>query len=220
MRTLEPTADGSPTIYVPELDEHYHSVKGALTESQHVYIGCALRHRAAMGSGEALRLLEFGFGTGLNAALTMLSVGRPAVEYESLELYPLDASMAASFAASLPADVAGALGEVCGAPWDECACLRPDFRLHKRRVDFLTAQLAPSFFDVVYFDAFAPEKQPELWTPELFGRVYDAMRPGGVLTTYCAKGAVRRCLQSCGFAVERLQGPAGGKREILRAVKL
>jgi tRNA U34 5-methylaminomethyl-2-thiouridine-forming methyltransferase MnmC len=102
-------------------------------------------------------------------------------------------------------------------PWNEVVELHPRFTLHKMQGDVLAMQIPEA--DVVYFDAFAPEKQPELWAKEFFLRIYEAMSEGGVLTTYCAKGVVRRMLQEVGFNVERLQGPAGGKREVLRATK-
>lgn len=224
MKTLELTQDGSPTIYIGELDEHYHSVKGAVTESMHVYIACGLRRRIDEAVAECagcMRVLEFGFGTGLNAALTMIEADRSGVPlaYDSLELYPLEESMAEAFGASMPADIERALSVVNGAEWNSVQRLTENFSLHKIKTDFLSAELGEDVFDVVYFDAFAPEKQAELWTSELFGRIYSAMRSGGVMTTYCAKGCVRRLLEGIGFTVERLAGPPGGKREILRAVK-
>ena len=104
------------------------------------------------------------------------------------------------------------------AAWEEDIPLTPYFTLHKVQTDFTTYDF-PDAYDVIYFDAFAPEKQPEMWTQELFARLYHSLRPGGILTTYCAKGAVRRTLQAVGFTVERLPGPPEGKREILRASK-
>ena len=107
--------------------------------------------------------------------------------------------------------------DIHAAPWEQSMAITPHFTLEKRCCDLLTAPL-PHDIDFVYFDAFAPEKQPEMWSAEIFARIYEAMRTGGVLTTYCAKGAIRRLLQTTGFSVERLAGPVGGKREILRAV--
>lgn len=211
----EITADGSATLYRADIDEHYHSTKGAVAESRHVYIDCALRHRAAPASAStSLTLLEIGFGTGLNAALSVNAVSVP-VRYIALELHPLPQQtvMQLGYAAETPA-----IAEVVQALWDVEVHINPAFTLEKRICDFLNCNL-PEGIDVVYFDAFAPEKQPEMWLPENFRRIFKAMNPGGVLTTYCAKGSIRRLLESTGFLVERLPGPEGGKREILRAIK-
>lgn len=206
---IRSTADGSPTLYLPEMDEHYHSVKGALTESRHVYVDSALRHRAAsLSAGEPLRLLEIGYGTGLNAALSE-AAQCCRLHYISLELHPLEPE-------SVPDYGVASLKAMNNAAWDTPVEISPVFTLEKRRADFLRATL-PAGIDVVYFDAFAPEKQPEMWTVDSLRRVVDVMNPGAVLTTYCAKGSVRRMLQSLGLTVERLPGPPGGKREILRA---
>ena len=159
-----------------------------------------------------IRLLEVGFGTGLNAALTAADTDFP-VHYISLELYPLDREFAKRLGYDTPL-----LSQVIDAPWDTTAEIRNGFILDKRISDFLNSPL-PEDIDVVYFDAFAPEKQPEMWSEDAIRRVYDCMASNGVLTTYCAKGSVRRMLQNTGFVVERIAGPPGGKREILRATK-
>ena len=213
-RQLQLTADGSPTLYLPDLDEHYHSVKGALTESMHIFIGCGLHHVER----SRIRVFEVGFGTGLNAALTALHCGLVAVDYYSIERYPISAEEAEAIVGGLDADVSAMLRCVHSCAWDKPCQLTPQFSLSKINGDLITVQL-PRDIDVVYFDAFAPEKQPEMWSPEIFANFYDAMAQGGVLVTYCAKGIVRRTLQAVGFTVERLPGPPGGKREILRATK-
>ncbi len=218
-RKVEITSDGSRTLYVPALDEHYHSVKGAVAESLHVFIRMGLEHHPSV----SLEVLEVGFGTGLNAFLTCLAAGklRKQVHYTSVELYPLQPACVASL--GYPERIAPGHAEdfrrLHACPWEEDVCISPFFTLHKREADFTACVLPPSAFDVVYFDAFAPEKQPEMWTHEVFARLWEAMRPGGILATYCAKGVVRRMLLQAGFSVERLPGPPGGKREILRAVK-
>ena len=213
---IEITADGSATLYRPDLDEHYHSVKGALTESWHVYVECGFLHRLAMSHELPLNVLEVGYGTGLNAALTLKAAGNDRVVYKSLELYPLDAWQLDM--SGFGYDNADAMVAVNAAPWNREVAMSPTFTLVKLQADFTNCEL-PQDIDVVYFDAFAPEKQPEMWTRGCFERLFRAMRTGGVLTTYCAKGAVRRMLQDVGFATERLPGPPGGKREILRGVK-
>lgn len=230
-RIIERTEDGSATLFVPELNEHYHSVKGARTESQHIFIDMGLKATAA----PLPHILEIGFGTGLNALLTLETAGqeqRP-VRYTGIELYPLSwEEVDVLHYSDNPL-----FKELHAAPWNRDVNITPYFTLHKVQGDVTKAfggnpsaigteppanhlpLTAGSPFDVVYFDAFAPEKQPEMWGEELFRNIYAAMNTDGILTTYCAKGAVRRLLQAVGFTVERLPGPPGGKREILRARK-
>ena len=220
MPTLEiqHTDDGSATLFVPELDEHYHSVKGAYTEALHIYRDCAYQHAAGCSAARPLRLLEVGFGTGLNAAVTaMAATAECAVHYITLEKYPVEARLVEGLGYDALVD-AELFAAIHAAPWEQPTSITPHFTLEKRCCDLLTTPL-PDDIDIVYFDAFAPEKQPEMWSEEVFARIYQSMRPGGVFTTYCAKGAIRRLLQSTGFVVERLAGPVGGKREILRATK-
>ena len=213
---IQSTADGSATLFVPALDEHYHSVKGAYTESLHIYRDCAYRYAAEHSAERPLRLLEVGFGTGLNAAVTaMAATAEHPVHYITLEKYPVEPTLVKNLGYDTLVD-ASLFAAIHAGPWEQPTAITPHFTLEKRRCDLFTTPL-PTNIDIVYFDAFAPEKQPEMWTPEVFARIYGAMRPGGVLTTYCAKGAIRRLLQSVGFNVERLAGPIGGKREILRA---
>ena len=216
MNEVEITADGSATIYVPHLDEHYHSVKGALTESLHIFRNCAFLYHSP--SSQPLRVLEIGFGTGLNAVVTaMATTNERKAHYISLELYPVEAQLIEklNYGEMVDNDLLMALHQ---AQWNAPQVISPTFTLEKLQCDFTQCSL-PHDIDVVYFDAFAPEKQPEMWDESLFKRIYDAMSNGGILTTYCAKGEIRRRLQRVGFIVERLAGPPGGKREILRATK-
>lgn len=213
---IEKTADGSATLYRADIDEHYHSVKGAVTESVHVYINCGLLYRAA---GEPhvspLQVLEVGFGTGLNAVLAAMT-GVPVI-YCSIEKYPLTSGMVAGLEFGSAVD-RGLLAELHSAPWDRDVAISDTFTLRKVCGDMLSAE-NPGGVDVVFMDAFSPEKQPELWTRQALGRLVNAMAPGAVLVTYCAKGVIRRTLQELGLTVERLAGPPGGKREILRGIK-
>ncbi len=215
---IEKTDDGSVTIYLPELDEHYHSVKGALVESEHIYRDSALLWRLGNGPETTeLNVLEIGFGTGLNAVVTAVARVDAQINYTSIELHPVTAEQVAAlnYGALTNEKLFAALH---AAPWGVPTKITDKFTLLKICDNFITMQL-PTDIDVVYFDAFAPEKQPEMWQPELLAKVYAAMRKGGVLTTYCAKGAVRRMLAEIGFSVERIPGPPNGKREILRATK-
>ncbi|SHI36810.1 tRNA (5-methylaminomethyl-2-thiouridine)(34)-methyltransferase MnmD [Bacteroides stercorirosoris] len=213
-RIIEHTEDGSATLFVPELNEHYHSVKGARTESQHIFIDMGLKASAAPQP----HVLEIGFGTGLNALLTLEAAGqekRP-VHYTGIELYPL----AWEEVNALGYSDNPSFERLHTASWEEDVEISPYFTLRKIKGDantVINSSFSPS---VVYFDAFAPEKQPEMWNEQLFRSLYVTMNTGGILTTYCAKGVIRRLLQAVGFRVERLPGPPGGKREILRATKV
>ena len=212
----ERTEDGSSTLFLPELDEHYHSVKGAVAEARCVYIESGL-HAIARRS---VSVFEMGFGTGLNAFLSLLDAEQRGVSirYTAIERFPLPETTVSSLGyATLGGETGVSLFTALHrAPWDTLVPITPRFSLRKLKGDLLSASWT-SLYDVVFYDAFAPEKQPELWEEPVFRKLFDAMLPGGVLTTYCAKGEVRRRLQRVGFTVERLPGPPGGKREILRA---
>ena len=215
---LEQTADGSYTLYVPELDEHYHSIKGALTESQHIFIDMGLKH----SSVNSPKILEIGLGTGLNCILTLLEAeeSQRHIHYTGIERYPLNEEIIRKL--DYPSIIGNKHEEkylaIHQTPWEEDIHLSPWFTLHKIEGDF-THYTFENKYDIIYFDAFAPEKQPEMWEQSLFDNLYNVLNEGGILTTYCAKGVVRRMLQTAGFKVERLPGPPGGKREILRATK-
>ncbi len=185
---IEATADGSATLFVKELDEHYHSVKGALTESNHIFRDSAFLYRA---DGSPLRLLEVGFGTGLNAAVTaMVADAEHPVHYISLEKYPVlpETLRQLQYGELVDGEL---LDKIHAAPWNTSAKITPWFTLEKRECDY-TSDPLPEGVDIVYFDAFAPEKQPDMWTEEAFRRLVKVMNPGAVLTTYCSKGVIRR----------------------------
>ena len=216
------TEDGSHSLYVPHLEEHYHSTHGAIQESHHVYI-CA-----GFGSctNEHINVLEVGFGTGLNAFLTLLKAEErnATVNYTSLELYPLEMEIVQqlNYTKHLTDKAKAQLFlTMHSAAWDEPIRITPNFSLHKIEIDFSNPHnlKTSTLFDVIYFDAFGPDKQPEMWSQQAFDKLYALCNTDAVITTYCAKGAVRRMLQKAGFAVERLPGPPG-KREILRGVKV
>lgn len=214
---LKVTEDGSHTLFSPRVGECYHSQHGAVQESRHVFIEAGWRQCA----GAELRVLEVGFGTGLNAFLTLLQAEREqrTVLYTALERYPLLAGVAASlnYPALLGEGTQADFLRLHTTEWGQPVRISPHFTLLKLQADF-TAVTLPGSYDLIYFDAFSPEKQPEMWTQERFEQLYRHASPGAVLTTYCAKGSVRRALQAAGFAVERLPGPPG-KREMLRATK-
>lgn len=215
---IQTTADGSQTLFVGALDEHYHSVKGAVTESKHIFIACGLNKCQA----DEVRVLEVGFGTGLNAILTLQEAERQGrhVRYTSLEKYPVPMNIAEQleYPKLVDAEYADLFLELHRKEWNRWEDVTPYFHLRKVETDFTTLEIKEKY-DVIYFDAFAPEKQEEMWSEEIFRRMYACLDRGGILVTYCAKGVVRRMLQSVGFSVERLPGPPNGKREILRARK-
>jgi len=212
------TDDGSYTLHLPQLGEHYHSEKGAISESEHVYIKTGLRACAK----KEIRVLEMGFGTGLNALLSVQEAAssNTNIHYTTLEKYPLSAEVLSglNYAQQAGANASVYWKAIHEARWNVATPILPHFTLLKLDCDI--ANFEPTKpFDVIFYDAFAPAIQPELWTEELFKILYDWMNADGILTTYCAKGDVRRALQAAGFTVERLAGPEKGKREILRARK-
>ena len=222
---LKTTADGSPTLYVPDLDEHYHSMNGAVQESQHVYITAGLSYYIRTNylfnkidyrkPQTEMQVLEFGFGAGLNACLTALEAEKHKIkiQYVALEKFPLSQEITSRL--NYSAENRLLFQRIHQSGWGIPVSITPFFVLKKLAIDFFEFDF-PDRYDVVYYDAFAPDKQPEVWSPELFEKLFSSMNPGGVLTTYCAKGSIRRMMQQAGFAVERIPG-ASGKREMLRA---
>ena len=219
---VRPTADGSSTLYVPALDEHYHSTHGAVQEARHVYLGAALEPALAAATGP-LRVLEVGFGTGLNALLTLQrSLTAPVpLAYDTVEKHPLPPAVVTALHAErylLNPELLGYFQQLHAAAWDEAVPLLPGFRLRKITGELQRTTLPPAAYHVLYFDAFAPDKQPDMWTAAVFAQLYAAAAPGALLTSYCAKGSFRRSLQAAGWLVEKLPGPVG-KREMTRARK-
>ncbi len=215
MLELKKTGDGSYTLYHPELDEHYHSVHGALAESTHVFLKAGLE----VLKGKELHVFEMGFGTGLNAFLAAKWAEKHKVKlvYHTVELYPLEAEVwqQLHYASEKDADL---FKKLHLARWETEERIDDFFKLKKRAGNFRSLAMPFGKYNIVFFDAFGPDKQPELWTQEVFEKLWMAMSPGGTLVTYSAKGAVRRALLGADFQVERLPGPPG-KREMLRAWK-
>jgi tRNA U34 5-methylaminomethyl-2-thiouridine-forming methyltransferase MnmC len=214
-RELRITGDGSHTIYVKELDEPYHSIHGSLQESMHVFINQGFR----LIRHTPVHILEIGLGTGLNLLLTLASSQKTGTEiiYHAVEKYPLmpEEFGVLNFEQFIPDLPPGILQALHMGPWGKKFSLTEKFRVLKEHADIRS--MAPGdIFDLVYFDAFAPDKQPELWSEKIFTRVADSMKSGSILVTYAAKGSVRRTMKACGFQVEKLPGPPG-KREMTRA---
>jgi tRNA U34 5-methylaminomethyl-2-thiouridine-forming methyltransferase MnmC len=215
------TKDGSPSLYVPELQQHYHSLHGALQESRHVFIAAGL---LTLAQQESLSILEIGFGTGLNALLSHFEKGNPEqhICYHSLEKYPLQKSEWESlewpelFTESPQyRDFYLSLHQ---AEWNKDCALDPYFKLCKMEEDLKQFEPKKDFYDLIYFDAFSPEAQADLWTVEVFEKMQTALKPGGKLLTYCVKGSVRRAMKAANLEVEKIPGPPG-KREMARAKK-
>ena len=224
---IRQTADGSATLYVPALDEHYHSTHGARQESEHIFIWAGLVPLLAAGLGQPgrlpLRLLEIGLGTGLNALLTLRTAqsAGAVVAYDGLETVPLPAAVVAALAPEWAAQSAAAgvqFAALHAAPWGASHPLAPGFCLTKIQQPLQQAILPTAFYNLIYFDAFAPEKQPELWTETIFQQLYAAAAPGAVLVSFCAQGQFRRNLRAASWLTEKLPGPSG-KREMTRAKK-
>jgi len=220
-RQIIETEDGSHTLFVPELNEHYHSVHGAVNESNHVFIKNGFR--ALQSKGSIIKILEVGLGTGLNAFLTFLEnlSEELQIHYSAIECYPIDEGLATelNYAEQLNAEEHQHIfNQIHHCQWEEEIRLAPNFILKKLLADFTQYELKHKY-DLVYFDAFAPDVQPELWTQQVFEKVFRCLVPNGTMLTYCAKGEVKRALKAAGFVIESLAGPVG-KREITRARKV
>ena len=213
------TRDGSNTLFVPEFDETYHSSHGAIQESLHVFIRNGLKFKSELND---LSLLEVGFGTGLNALLSFIDSEETNIKirYTSIEAYPLKWDLVSKLN-YIDLISFGKYSEkykkmhTCN--WESFAILSPYFTLRKQNIK-LQDVLYDNEFDVIYFDAFAPRVQPDLWTEQIFASMYKALKPEGVLVTYCAKGSVKRDLKYVGFELQSIPGPPG-KREMSRAIK-
>ena len=218
---LKQTADGSSTLYNQILDEHYHSIHGALNESIHVFIRMGfLNFVDSFKSAKDVNILEIGFGTGLNCILTFIENIKLniSLNYIALEPFPLEMEIIDNLDFNLNSNQLDAFKFIHQSSWSKPIEINQQFSLEKSRLelnDFNTNK----FYDIIYFDAFAPSKQPELWKVDVFSKLFNLTSRNGVLVTYCAKGQVRRDLEKVGYFVERLEGPPG-KREMLRATKV
>lgn len=218
-REILVTADGSTTIHLPDWNEQYHSKHGAIQEAYHVFINSGLQ---LFYETKEISILEIGFGTGLNAFITFLDAQKHGliVNYVGVEAYPVQQKevMQLNYVTALKADVfTETFKKMHELSWEESHEVSSNFKLEKRQ-QFFKDISDKNTFNLIYFDAFGARVQPELWTVEIFQKMYDALIVGGVLVTYAAKGSVRRAMQEVGFTVEKLPGPPG-KREMLRGIK-
>jgi tRNA U34 5-methylaminomethyl-2-thiouridine-forming methyltransferase MnmC len=214
------TEDGSHSLFNSELNETYHSIHGAVRESMHVFIQAGLAHSLQNKKKSNLRIFETGFGTGLNAFLTCL---HPAlgvnVYYESWEAYPIEPEVSRQLNYPDSLGSPELYSTIHTSAWDQAVAVTKSFTLHKHKGNIMTDQLTGhSLFDLIYYDAFGPSKQPQMWTKEVLGRVVALLDDRGTFVTYCAKGQVKRDLKSLGLKVETLPGPPG-KLQMIRATK-
>tara|TARA_R110002049_G_scaffold4377_9_gene30566 strand:- start:4121 stop:4789 length:669 start_codon:yes stop_codon:yes gene_type:complete len=215
------TSDGSTTIHLPDWDEQYHSKHGAIQESYHVFLRSGFDR--IIENNSDISILEIGFGTGLNAFITLLEAEKNAIKinYVGVEAYPISAEEVTKLNYVKELGVVekqNLFDNMHAVSWEQKNIISDTFQLTKRKQFFQDIE-DENAFDLIYFDAFGAQNQPELWTEDIFLRMYNAIKNNGILVTYSAKGSVRRAMQSVGFSVERIPGPPG-KREMLRAVKL
>jgi tRNA U34 5-methylaminomethyl-2-thiouridine-forming methyltransferase MnmC len=216
------TEDGSHTLHIPELKEHYHSIFGAIAESRHVFIEAGLRQVLKNNTGE-INILEVGFGTGLNALLTVLeaSLSDSSVKYTALETFPLPQQLWSKL--NYPEQIRDIKAKeifqfLHQCDWNVENEIIPGFFITKVEKSLEDFNAAGMLYNLIYFDAFAPDVQAELWTDEIFRKISGMTAKGGILVTYSCKGSVRRALKAAGFAVEKIPGPKG-KREMVRGVR-
>lgn len=218
-REIIQTLDGSTTIHLEEWGECYHSKHGAIQEAKHVFI----QNGFSLFDSSPISILEIGFGTGLNAFITFLEANKKKqpINYVGVEAYPVAANevLMMNYVAQLGADEYNdVFKNMHEMNWDETIALTDLFTLIKRKQFFQEIDDVAAF-DLIYFDAFGYPVQPELWSTDIFRRMYAALKPNGVLVTYAARGVVKRSMIEVGFTVEKLAGPPG-KREMFRARKV
>lgn len=213
--------DGSHTIELMGMNEQYHSTHGAIQESKHVYINHGLERKALYQ--KEIHILEVGMGTGLNVLLSWIYAKKNALKiyYHAIEAFPISKELWSQLNYTQKLELPNSkeiFNKIHSSPWDEKINLDKDFVLVKMVETIQESSLAENAFDIVYFDAFNPDLEPNLWTEEVFQKIYNCMKSNGVLTTYSTKGKVKRAMKSCGFTIEKKPGPPG-KREILNAIK-
>ncbi|RYF92647.1 MAG: SAM-dependent methyltransferase [Chitinophagaceae bacterium] len=221
-RVLTLTKDGSHTIAIPEISVTYHSHHGAIQESQHVFIDAGFRYQQEASQEDSIRIFEMGFGTGLNALLTLIAAAESSrvVQYTTIEQFPLenDKTAALNYCEQLQReDMKEVFVKMHGGEWGIELPLTPGFSIRKIKADLLS-WIPDQRFNIVYYDAFAPTAQPLLWTTEIFSKIFEMIEPGGAMVTYCSKSEVRRAMKAAGFTVTKIPGPRG-KREMVRAFR-
>lgn len=213
------TSDGFKTIYLPDLDEQYHSVNGAFTESNHVFLEMGYQFHKAVSP----KVFEVGFGTGLNCLLTAIAAEKTKrnTKYISIEKFPLDESSIKqlNYGEKISLDAKILFEKIHACKWNETVQISKYFQLKKLKSDLIKNDISEiKNCDIIYFDAFGPDKQPEIWKPDIFQKIFISTARNGIFVTYSAKGEVRRQLTACGYKMERIPGPPG-KIQMLRGIK-
>lgn len=213
------TADGSHSLSLPDSNVTFHSRHGALQESTHVFLQTGLLDALTRFETTELRVFEMGFGTGLNALLTAKAAEelRRQIYYQSIDTDPLPAAQWQGLNYGVLTGQEALWEKICLAPWNKATVISPYFTLLKEKKDLLAGRLENGYH-LIYFDAFSPEMNPELWTEAIFEKLFRHTLPGGCLVTYCSKSIVRKAMEKGGWQVKKLPGPYG-KREIARAVR-
>lgn len=216
-REIRLTADGSHTVAIPGMNVTYHSHFGAIGESMHVYINAGLQPFLHQPTGDPLTVFEMGFGTGLNVLLTLQQAtnNKHHIHYTAVELYPLSHEEILLLNYGRQLDMQEAFLQLHNCDWEKDVCINEYFTLKKIKASLPEINMTNGI-NCIYFDAFSPTSQPELWTQEIFEKMYNALLPGGALVTYCSKSVVRHAMEAAGFRVEKIPGP-WGKREMVRA---
>lgn len=213
------TEDGSHSIGIPELNVTYHSIHGAIRESLHVFIEAGLKYVSDDLGLRQINILEMGFGTGLNVLLTAIEAQRQnlKVHYTSIDQFPISVDEAKTLNYAEHLNYPDLFQNIHECEWQKDEFISEHITLRKERTDLLNYSTSNQF-NLIYYDAFAPTAQPELWTRDVFEKLFAMLHEGGILVTYCSKGIVRRAMMAAGFTVKKLPGPPG-KREMLRAMK-
>jgi len=224
-RIIQLTEDGSHTVAIPEMNVTYHSKHGAVQESMHVFIQPGLHYflqHYAVSADEPINIFEVGFGTGLNALLSLEQaiLLNKKVSYQTIEPFPLSTEeiLQLNYSSLLSEDLQQSFIAMHNCGWNTVVQLHSLFSFEKIKTTLQQFE-SQQQFHIIYFDAFDPVAQPELWTEAIFKKMFDMLFKNGILVTYCSKGAVQRAMKAAGFSIEKLKGPPG-KREITRAMKI
>ncbi len=218
-REIQLTADGSHTVSIPELKITYHSSHGAIGESRHVFINAGLLPLLNEPSQQPVKIIEIGFGTGLNALLSLQEAikQQQQIKYIALEISPLLPDEVSFLNHGQLLNMEESFLHLHAAEWEKEMYINEFFTLTKKKLSVLQPILINPV-NCIFFDAFAPSVQPDVWTKDVFEKMYALLLPGGTLVTYCSKSEVRRAMQAAGFSVIKIQGP-WGKREMVRAMR-